>query len=31
MQYSAILVTRNTKDFKALALEAYNPFDSDIK
>ncbi|MBC8377617.1 MAG: type II toxin-antitoxin system VapC family toxin [Methylobacter sp.] len=27
MQYSAILVTRNTKDFKALALETYNPFD----
>lgn len=29
MQYSAILVTRNTKDFKALALETYNPFDGD--
>ena len=29
MQYSAILVTRNTKDFKTLALETYNPFDSD--
>jgi predicted nucleic acid-binding protein len=29
LQYSAILVTRNTKDFKALALETYNPFDSD--
>jgi predicted nucleic acid-binding protein len=27
MQYSAILVTRNTKDFKTLALEIYNPFD----
>lgn len=27
VQYSAILVTRNTKDFKALALETYNPFD----
>ena len=29
LQYSAILVTRNTKDFKTLALETYNPFDSD--
>jgi predicted nucleic acid-binding protein len=29
VQYSAILVTRNTKDFKTLALETYNPFDSD--
>ncbi|MDI1276337.1 type II toxin-antitoxin system VapC family toxin [Methylobacter sp.] len=29
VQYSAILVTRNTKDFKALALETYNPFDGD--
>ena len=29
MQYSAILVTRNTKDFKILELETYNPFDSD--
>lgn len=29
MQYSAILVTRNTKDFKTLALETYNPFDGD--
>ena len=29
MQYSAILVTRNTKDFKTLELETYNPFDSD--
>lgn len=29
MQYSAILVTRNTKDFKALTLETYNPFDGD--
>ncbi len=29
MQNSAILVTRNTKDFKTLALETYNPFDSD--
>jgi toxin FitB len=29
MQYSAILVMRNTKDFKTLALETYNPFDSD--
>jgi predicted nucleic acid-binding protein len=28
MQYSAILVTRNTKDFKTLALDTYNPFDS---
>jgi hypothetical protein len=27
VQYSATLVTRNTKDFKALALETYNPFD----
>ncbi|TRW92877.1 type II toxin-antitoxin system VapC family toxin [Candidatus Methylobacter oryzae] len=27
MQYSAILVTRNTKNFKALTLETYNPFD----
>jgi predicted nucleic acid-binding protein len=29
VQCSAILVTRNTKDFKALALETYNPFDGD--
>jgi len=29
MQYSAILVTRNTNDFKTLALETYNPFGSD--
>jgi predicted nucleic acid-binding protein len=29
LQNSAILVTRNTKDFKTLALETYNPFDSD--
>ena len=29
LQYSAILVTRNTKDFKTLELETYNPFDSD--
>ncbi len=29
MQYSAILVARNTKDFKTLALETYNPFDGD--
>ena len=29
MQCSAILVTRNTKDFKTLALEIFNPFDSD--
>lgn len=29
MKYSAILVTRNTKDFKTLELETYNPFDSD--
>ena len=27
VQYSAILVTRNTKDFNDLALETYNPFD----
>jgi hypothetical protein len=27
VQYSATLVMRNTKDFKALALETYNPFD----
>ena len=27
VQCSAILVTRNTKDFKTLALETYNPFD----
>ena len=29
LQNSAILVTRNTKDFKTLALETHNPFDSD--
>ncbi len=29
MHYSAILVTRNTKDFQTLTLETYNPFDSD--
>lgn len=29
MAYSAILVTRNTKDFKSLALETYNPFEDD--
>lgn len=27
VQYSAVLVTRNTKDFKTLALATYNPFD----
>jgi predicted nucleic acid-binding protein len=27
IEYNAILVTRNTKDFKTLALENYNPFD----
>lgn len=26
MHYSAILATRNTKDFKSLTLETYNPF-----
>jgi len=29
MHCSAILVTRNTKDFKSLAIETYNPFDND--
>ncbi|NOT84307.1 MAG: type II toxin-antitoxin system VapC family toxin [Methylococcaceae bacterium] len=29
MQHSAILVTRNIKDFKTLELEIYNPFDND--
>ncbi len=29
VQYSAILVTRNTKDFKMLALDTYNPFAGD--
>ena len=29
LQNSAILVTRNTKDFKTLELETHNPFDSD--
>jgi toxin FitB len=28
MEYSAILVTRNTKDFSSLALEILNPFDN---
>ncbi|MCX7097517.1 MAG: type II toxin-antitoxin system VapC family toxin [Methylococcales bacterium] len=27
IHYDAILVTRNTKDFKAIAVETYNPFD----
>lgn len=27
MEYSSILVTRNTKDFNSLDLEAFNPFD----
>jgi toxin FitB len=27
MEYSSILVTRNTKDFNSLGLEAFNPFD----
>jgi predicted nucleic acid-binding protein len=27
IHYGAILVTRNTKDFKAIDLETYNPFD----
>jgi len=26
MEYSAILITRNTKDFNFLALETINPF-----
>jgi predicted nucleic acid-binding protein len=27
IHYGAILVTRNTKDFKTIDLETYNPFD----
>jgi hypothetical protein len=27
MEYSSVLVTRNTKDFNSLDLEAFNPFD----
>ncbi len=27
IHYGAVLVTRNTKDFKAIDLETYNPFD----
>jgi predicted nucleic acid-binding protein len=29
IEYNTILVTRNTKDFKTLALETYNPFDDE--
>jgi len=29
MQYADILVTRNTKDFKSLGLETYNPFEDE--
>jgi hypothetical protein len=28
IEYSAILITRNTKDFSSLALETLNPFDN---
>lgn len=28
MEYSAVLVTRNTKDFTSLGLKTFNPFDS---
>jgi predicted nucleic acid-binding protein len=28
MEYSAVLITRNTKDFNSLALETINPFEN---